>query len=145
MSVRAILGQQVSVKGASTLAGRVAEKFGAGYETARLFPPAGVLAEADLTTVGVTGQRARTIQDLARRVADGAGLFDASLDLDAFERNITLIPGIGPWTAQYIAMRLGEPDAFPAGDLHLRRSGLDAEAWRPWRAYAAFHIWRNSQ
>jgi AraC family transcriptional regulator, regulatory protein of adaptative response / DNA-3-methyladenine glycosylase II len=145
MSVRAILGQQVSVKGASTLAGRVAEKFGAAYETSRLFPPATALADADLTTVGVTGQRARTIQELARRVAGGEVLFDGSLDADAFEQRITQLPGIGPWTAQYIAMRLGEPDAFPAGDLHLKRSGLDAEAWRPWRAYAAFYIWRGSK
>lgn len=145
MSVRAILGQQVSVKGASTMAGRVAESFGEPYESGRLFPSAVVLAEADLTTVGVTGQRARTIQNLARKIAEGEKIFDGSQDAEAFERNITQIPGIGPWTAQYIAMRLGEPDAFPAGDLHLKRSGLDAEAWRPWRAYAAFYIWRNSK
>jgi AraC family transcriptional regulator of adaptative response / DNA-3-methyladenine glycosylase II len=145
MSVRAILGQQVSVKGASTMAGRVAEKFGAVYESARLFPPASVLAESDLTTVGVTGQRARTIQELARRIANSEVRFDGSLDADAFEKMITQIPGIGPWTAQYIAMRQGEPDAFPAGDLHLRRAGLDSEAWRPWRAYAAFYIWRGSK
>jgi AraC family transcriptional regulator, regulatory protein of adaptative response / DNA-3-methyladenine glycosylase II len=145
MSVRAILGQQVSVKGASTMAGRVAEKFGEPYEAARIFPPAATLAEADLTTVGVTGARARTIQELARRVANGETLFDASQDVESFEARLTELPGIGPWTAQYIAMRLGEPDAFPAGDLHLRRAGLESEAWRPWRAYAAFYIWRGSK
>jgi AraC family transcriptional regulator of adaptative response / DNA-3-methyladenine glycosylase II len=145
MSIHAILGQQVSVKGASTLAGRVAENFGDPYETARLFPSAAKLADADLTTVGVTGARARTIQELARRVAAGEKFFDASQDVEAFEKNLTQVPGIGPWTAQYIAMRLGEPDAFPAGDLHLRRSGLDSEPWRPWRAYAAFYIWRGSK
>jgi AraC family transcriptional regulator of adaptative response / DNA-3-methyladenine glycosylase II len=145
MSVRAILGQQVSVKGASTLAGRVAAKFGTPYEAAQLFPSAATLAEADLTSVGVTGARARTVQELARRVASGEMFYDASLDVEAFEKNLTKVPGIGPWTAQYIAMRLGEPDAFPAADLHLRRCGFDSEPWRPWRAYAAFHIWRGSR
>ncbi len=145
VSVRAILGQQVSVKGASTLAGRVVEKFGGSTDDGRLFPSADVLAEADLAGVGLTSGRARTIRELARTVAAGEAKFDGSLDVEAFEGKITQIPGIGPWTAQYIAMRLGEPDAYPAGDLHLRRAGMNSEAWRPWRAYAAFYIWRGPQ
>ena len=68
---------------------------------------------------------------------------DGSLDLETFEQKITGLPGIGPWTAQYIAMRLGEPDAFPSGDLYLREIARDAEAWRPWRAYAAMYWWKN--
>lgn len=143
MAVRAVLGQQVSVKGASTLAGRLAEKFGAAHDYGLLFPSADQLADADLSGIGLTGQRARTIGALARAVANREIIFDGSLDVDAFEQKITQIPGIGPWTAQYIAMRLGEPDAFPAGDLHLRRAAGDPEAWRPWRAYAAFCIWNS--
>jgi AraC family transcriptional regulator, regulatory protein of adaptative response / DNA-3-methyladenine glycosylase II len=145
MSVRAILGQQISVKGASTLAGRVAEKFGVAHEDGRLFPAADRLADADLTKIGLTGARARTVRDLARAVVNREIVFDGSLDVDGFEEKITRIAGIGPWTAQYIAMRLGEPDAFPAGDLHLRRVACEPEGWRPWRAYAAFYIWRGSK
>ena len=144
MSVRAILGQQVSVKGASTIAGRVAAAFGTdltmGLTRGLLFPGADALAEADLTRVGVTRQRAQSIRDLAQAVARGDVTFDGSLDPEEFEQRITRISGIGSWTAQYIAMRLGEPDAFPAGDLHLRRAAGSPEAWRPWRAYAAMHL-----
>lgn len=145
MSVRAILGQQVSVKGASTMAGRVAAAFGAPVPDGVLFPAADALAEADLTTVGVTRQRAKSIRDLAQAVARGEVAFDGSLNPDEFERQITRISGIGSWTAQYIAMRLGEPDAFPAGDLHLRRAAGTPDAWRPWRAYAAMYLWKGSQ
>jgi AraC family transcriptional regulator of adaptative response / DNA-3-methyladenine glycosylase II len=143
MSVRAILGQQVSVKGASTMAGRVAAAFGSSLPQGVLFPAADALAEADLTSVGVTRQRAQSIRDLARAVALREVTFDGSLDPDEFEKQITRISGIGPWTAQYIAMRLGEPDAFPAGDLHLRRAAGTPEAWRPWRAYAAMYLWKG--
>jgi len=145
MSVRAILGQQISVKGASTLAGRIVEKFGTACDAGRLFPSPETLAEADFAAIGLTTQRARTIRELARAVATRQMRFDSSLDVDAFEEKITQISGIGPWTAQYIAMRLGEPDAFPAGDLHLRRVPGESDAWRPWRAYAAFYIWRGSK
>jgi AraC family transcriptional regulator of adaptative response / DNA-3-methyladenine glycosylase II len=143
MSVRAILGQQVSVKGASTMAGRVAAAFGSPLSEGVLFPSADALAEADLTSVGVTRQRAQSIRDLARAVALHEVKFDSSLDPDEFEKQITRISGIGPWTAQYIAMRLGEPDAFPAGDLHLRRAAGTPDAWRPWRAYAAMYLWKG--
>ena len=145
MAVRAILGQQVSVKGASTLAGRVAAAFGVPFDGGFLFPTADVLAEADLAPVGLTRQRAQSIRGLAAAVALGNVPFDGSLEPDEFERTITQISGIGPWTAQYIAMRLGEPDAFPGGDLYLRPVAHEAESWRPWRAYAAMYFWRNSQ
>ena len=145
MSVRAILGQQVSVKGASTMAGRVAAAFGAESEDGVLFPPPDALAEADLTRVGVTRTRAQSIRALAAATARGEIAFHGALDAEKFEEAITHIPGIGPWTAQYVAMRLGEPDAFPAGDLYLRHVGKESEAWRPWRAYAAMYLWKGTQ
>ncbi len=145
MTVRAILGQQVSVKGASTMAGRVAAAFGSTREEGILFPSAESLAEADLVKVGLTRQRAASIRALARAVARGEIAFKGVLDTEQFEKRLTAIPGIGSWTAQYVAMRLGEPDAFPAGDLYLRHVGSESESWRPWRAYAAMYLWKGSQ
>lgn len=154
MAVRAILGQQVSVKGASTMAGRVAAEFGTALAGASacatnqaggvLFPCAEKLAGADLTRIGVTRQRANSIRDLAQAVACGEVRFDCAIEAEEFERRITKIKGVGAWTAQYIAMRLGEPDAFPAADLYLRRAAGDSELWRPWRAYAAMYIWKGN-
>ncbi len=144
MAVRAILGQQVSVKGASTMAGRVAARFGTSTEHGTVFPNAERLADADLSTIGLTRQRARTISELASAVKCGDVKFDGVADPDDFEKKITGIAGIGAWTAQYIAMRLGEPDAFPATDLYLKRACAESESWRPWRAYAAMHIWTGS-
>jgi AraC family transcriptional regulator of adaptative response / DNA-3-methyladenine glycosylase II len=144
MAVRAILGQQVSVKGASTMAGRVAAECGSPTPDGVLFPSAEKLAAADLTRVGVTRQRAASIRGLAQAVASGEVRFDGAIDPEEFESRITRIKGIGAWTAQYIAMRLGEPDAFPAADLYLRRAGGDSEKWRPWRAYAAMYIWKGN-
>jgi len=129
--VRAILGQQVTVKGATTLAGRITSKFGC-------FPAPKVLAGADLTTIGLPGARAQTLRTVA-----GAFATTPNQTVEALRG----LPGIGDWTAQYIAMRaFNEPDAFPASDLGLiRAAGKDvakrAEAWRPWRAYAAMHLW----
>jgi len=145
MAVRAILGQQVSVKGASTMTGRVASAYGTVLEDSVLFPPANVLAEADLTAVGVTRQRARSIRELAAAVAEGEIGFDGALDPPQLEERMTRISGIGPWTAQYLAMRLGEPDAFPADDLYLRDLAGHSGAWRPWRAYAAMYVWTGIQ
>ncbi len=142
MSVRAILGQQVSVKGASTIAGRVASEFGTAVEGGVSFPSADKLVDSDLTRVGVTRQRASSIRDLAQSVASNEIRFDAAIEPDEFERRITTIKGVGAWTAQYIAMRLGEPDAFPGTDLYLRKAANDHESWRPWRAYAAMYIWK---
>jgi AraC family transcriptional regulator of adaptative response / DNA-3-methyladenine glycosylase II len=139
IGVRAILGQQVSVKGATTMAGRLVAEFGGEN-----FPTPESLAEADLARIGLTRARAHSIRELASAVARKQIAFDASLGLDAFEEAMTKLPGIGPWTAQYIAMRIGEPDAFPSGDLYLRNFTKESEAWRPWRAYAAMYIWSQS-
>lgn len=161
LCVRAILGQQVSVAAATTLAGRMAAAFGRPVDSGdgtltHLFPVPAALAEADLTTIGVIRSRAATIGRLARAVADGSLILDGRGALDEKIGALCAILGIGPWTASYVAMRgLGEPDAFPEGDLGLRRAfggGMPApaavlrqaaEAWRPWRAYAAMYLWRS--
>jgi DNA-3-methyladenine glycosylase II len=110
------------------------------------------LASAKLVDVGLTGARAETIRALARAVCSGKINFEGVIDSDAFLKRLCEIPGIGKWTAQYVAMRaLGEPDAFPSSDLGLLRAlslgsarelEQRAEAWRPWRAYAAMYLWR---
>jgi AraC family transcriptional regulator of adaptative response / DNA-3-methyladenine glycosylase II len=155
LAVRAILGQQITVKGATALAGRIVQTFGQPFAAANnlthLFPLPEVLADAKLASVGMPGARAETIRALARAVCEGQISFDGVTDSDAFLTRLCEIPGIGKWTAQYVAMRaLGEPDAFPSGDVGLLRA-LDlensgelerrAEAWRPWRAYAAMYLW----
>jgi len=160
LAVRAILGQQVSVAAARTLAGRLAARLGAplpagapGVE--RLFPGPEALAAGDLDGLGLTGARVAALRGLARAVLAGPGLLSPGHDLDATVARLSALPGVGPWTAQYVAMRaLDEPDAFPEGDLGLARAvsrGAErctpaalrrrAEAWRPWRAYAAMHLW----
>jgi AraC family transcriptional regulator of adaptative response / DNA-3-methyladenine glycosylase II len=158
LAVRTILGQQVTVKGATTLAGRLAAMFGERSEHGLLFPTAEVLADADTRRIGLTRARTQTLRELARAVCRGAISFEGARSLDSFVEEFMAIPGIGAWTAQYVAMRaLGEPDAFPASDLGLRRaiagSGGSitakvleerADAWRPWRAYAAMHLWMAS-
>ena len=145
LAVRAILGQQVTVKGASTLAARLVERFGA--------PKPQILAEADLTRIGLTKARAESLRALARAVCDGSLSFDGSAVPGEFIGRMCELPGVGPWTANYIAMRaLGDPDAFPASDLGLlKASGVSsarrleemAEAWRPWRSYAAIYLWES--
>jgi len=153
ISVRAVLGQQVSVAGATTLAGRVVERFGtpvpglAALGLTHRFPEAAALADADLTSVGVTTARARALNALAAAVAAGDLELDRSGGLDDTIAELRSLPGFGPWTANYVAMRAcGERDAFPASDLGLRRALGDdptarAEAWHPWRAYGAMHVW----
>jgi AraC family transcriptional regulator of adaptative response / DNA-3-methyladenine glycosylase II len=157
LAVRAILGQQVSVAGASTLAGRLVRLFGrptgAGEGLTHVFPKPNELADADIAQIGLPAKRAETIRGLAQAVADGRIVFDGRVNLKEFQSAICRISGIGDWTAQYIAMRaLGDPDAFPANDLGLlQHSGFStgaqlarrAEAWRPWRAYAAMYLWRG--
>lgn len=160
LGVRAVLGQQVSVKAATTLAGRFATTFGEPIETpfpelTRLGPTPGRIAEArldELTGVGVIAARAECLRALARAVCDGDVSLSPDPDPASCVERLQAIPGVGPWTAHYIAMRsLRWPDAFPHGDLGLRkavggRSAVElleqAEAWRPWRAYAAMHLWR---
>jgi AraC family transcriptional regulator, regulatory protein of adaptative response / DNA-3-methyladenine glycosylase II len=155
LAVRAILGQQVTVAGATTLAGRIAKTFGQPLAKANglthLFPTPEIIADAKLTGVGLTEKRGQTIRALARAVRDGHIAFDRVIDSESFLQRLCEIPGIGKWTAQYVAMRaLGEPDAFPVGDLGLIRAldlhnprELDkrVEPWRPWRAYACMYLW----
>jgi AraC family transcriptional regulator of adaptative response / DNA-3-methyladenine glycosylase II len=149
LAVRAILGQQISVRAASTIAGRVVDLFGAAIPgpagTERLFPPAARLVRAEIERAGVVRVRAEAIRRLARRAAAG----------DLVLSSLTSIPGVGPWTAQYVAMRaFGEPDAFPSGDLVLRqvtgsRTAGELERrsgpWRPWRAYAVMLLWQGAK
>jgi AraC family transcriptional regulator of adaptative response / DNA-3-methyladenine glycosylase II len=158
-ALRAVLGQQVSVAAATTLAGRVAHAFGEPIETpyaqlSRLVPDAAAIAAASeqaIAALGVMPARARTLRALAQAVCDGELSLDARPDPQSTSAALARVPGIGPWTAQYIAMRvLADPDAFPASDLGVRKAlggvsvaaGLArAEHWRPWRAYAAMHLW----
>jgi AraC family transcriptional regulator of adaptative response / DNA-3-methyladenine glycosylase II len=158
LAVRAILGQQITVKGATVLAGRIVKSFGQPFSMVggltHLFPPPAILADADLITVGLTRARAETIRALARAVCAGQINFTGIVETGLFLARLCEIPGIGRWTAQYVAMRaLGEPDAFPPGDLGLLRAltleshrELDQRAvgWRPWRAYAAMYLWNSS-
>jgi AraC family transcriptional regulator, regulatory protein of adaptative response / DNA-3-methyladenine glycosylase II len=163
LAVRAVLGQQVSVAGAVTIAGRLVRAFGRPLENApaawltHLFPRPDALAAADLSGFGVPRARAETIREIARRVADGRLLLDSPAGLEETVARLQEVPGIGPWTAHYIALRaLGEPDAFPASDLGLRRAlatngrmpnerevEARAESWRPWRAYAVLALWSH--
>jgi AraC family transcriptional regulator, regulatory protein of adaptative response / DNA-3-methyladenine glycosylase II len=164
-AVRAVLGQQVSVRGAVTLASRLVDRFGEGIPglpaagPCRLFPEPAALASADVEAIGVPGVRAGAVRGLAARVRDGAVDLSGSRGAEALEQELTAIAGIGAWTARYLSLRLlGEPDAFPDGDLALlralRRLGEDpgpaglsrrAEAWRPWRAYATLHLWTSEE
>ncbi|MCP3977793.1 MAG: helix-turn-helix domain-containing protein [bacterium] len=160
LAVRAVLGQQVTVRGATTLAGRLVERFGGrlarpalGLE--RLFPRADELVDADLASIGMPRKRAEALRELARAVVERRVSLDGSADHDESVRQLTALPGIGPWTAEYVALRaLRTPDAFPSSDLGLRQAVSEdgtpvspkrmneiAEPWRPWRAYAALHLW----
>jgi AraC family transcriptional regulator of adaptative response / DNA-3-methyladenine glycosylase II len=163
LAVRAILGQQITVAAARGLAGKLVERHGrrlalAGAPAAltHVFPRPEALAGADLAILGMPRARAAALAGLAATVAGDRGLFGPSADLDAAIARLRALDGIGEWTAQYIAMRaLSEPDAFPAADIGLLRALADdsgkrpspaellarAEAWRPWRAYAAIHLW----
>ena len=159
LSVRAILGQQISVAAATTIAGRLAKRFGTAIHARddldRIFPTAAQLAEAPIEEVGVIAARAEAIRTLARAVAVGSVTFATTSGGDGISTTLQALPGIGPWTAQYIAMRaLGEPDAFPSGDLVLQRmaGGCTArelerrsEQWRPWRAYAVMLLWQAAK
>jgi AraC family transcriptional regulator of adaptative response / DNA-3-methyladenine glycosylase II len=160
LAVRAILGQRISVRAATTLAGRLAEKLGEPIETPfpslnRLAPAAERFAsvkESELTALGISATRAGSIKALAQAVASGNVDLQPGPDPESVIPALQELPGIGDWTAQYIAMRaLRWPDAFPAADLGLLkalratspRQLLDlAAAWRPWRAYAAMYLWQ---
>jgi AraC family transcriptional regulator of adaptative response / DNA-3-methyladenine glycosylase II len=161
MAVRAILGQQVTVVAARTVAGRFAAAFGDSIETpfaslTTLFPPAtrvAALSPSDVARLGVPAARARTVVALAAAVADGRLVLMPNADVEATLDALRTLPGVGEWTAQYIAMRaLSWPDAFPHTDLGVmkalgetspRRVLAAGEAWRPWRAYAVIHLWQS--
>jgi AraC family transcriptional regulator of adaptative response / DNA-3-methyladenine glycosylase II len=161
VAVRAILGQQVSVAAARTLAGRFAKKFGAEIETpfdtlTTVFPTPAEVADATpggITKCGVTSARARTLLGLARAMCNGGLNLTPGADVEATLDKLRALPGIGEWTAQYIAMRaLAWPDAFPHSDLGIlkamkltdpKRALAAAENWRPWRAYAVMHLWQS--
>jgi AraC family transcriptional regulator, regulatory protein of adaptative response / DNA-3-methyladenine glycosylase II len=177
LAVRAVLGQQVSVRGASTLAGRLAARHGTPVDAPPdpagqpgsgapgagpaagpagapgpltvLFPRPAELADADLSGLGLTTGRQVTLRTLAAACATGALSLDPGADPEETAARLAELPGVGPWTVAYIMMRgAGDPDAFPGSDLGLRRAmarlGLEpghAGRWRPWRAYAAVHLW----
>ena len=159
LAIRTILGQQVTVKGATTLAGRLARTLGQPFSApgglTHIFPPPDVLADANLDGLGLTKARSETIRALARAACDGRIGFEGVASSEDFMARMCEIPGIGKWTAQYVAMRaLGEPDAFPSGDLGLLRAlALEspgelerrAEAWRPWRSYASMYLWTSCE
>jgi AraC family transcriptional regulator of adaptative response / DNA-3-methyladenine glycosylase II len=169
LTVRAILGQQVSVAAATTLSGRLAKRYGEPHNVEvpdvpdvespfMIFPRAEKLLRARLGDLGIIRSRADTIRRVAKAAVEGDISFDPSQDIAEFRSSLVAIKGIGEWTAQYVAMRaLKDPDAFPHADLGLLRAfdapdrerlkpaelKLRAEAWRPWRAYAALLMWSS--
>ena len=162
LAVRAVLGQQISVAGATTLTQRLVEQYGEDRlikrdNLDRAFPKPEAMANASLEKIGLPKSRAATLRAMAQALIDSEISFQSGQNLDAFITNFTSLPGIGPWTAQYVAMRaLRQPDAFPAGDLIVqqvmggdkrlseRETDLQSQAWRPWRSYAVLHLWHLS-
>jgi DNA-3-methyladenine glycosylase II len=163
--VRAIVGQQVSVKAATTIIGRLVQRAGERIEghpheaTARRFPTPAALAAVDLEKIGMPGKRVAALQGFAHAVATGDVPVDSNVvDLTALRAALLALPGIGPWTVEYVAMRVWrDPDAWPAWDLVLMQSicardpslvrptqqRARTDNWRPWRAYAAMHLWNE--
>jgi len=164
VAMRAVIGQQVSVAAARTFTARLAQAYGEPLPPdfadglQHLFPTPEALADADLSAIGLTRSRADTVRTVARAVLNGDVDFRSERTLEEFVSRWVALPGIGPWTASYIAMRgLGHPDAFPADDLVLQKAvptdgsrmtakalTARAQAWRPWRAYAVMHVWKDS-
>jgi AraC family transcriptional regulator, regulatory protein of adaptative response / DNA-3-methyladenine glycosylase II len=159
-AVRAIIGQQISVAGARTLVGRLVTALGEPLAVpdgslTHTFPSPEVIAEANMSKLGITQKRIMALQALAQSIVRQDLVLDASADREETATRLQALPGVGPWTAAYIVMRaLSDPDAFPASDLGVRRVfeqyGLAAdmksimqrtEAWRPWRAYATQYLW----
>ncbi len=162
VAVRAVLGQQINVAAATTLSHRLVDGFGEHRIGGRLgldrvFPTPERLVEAPLEKIGLPKVRAATVRALAKGCLDGIIGFGPGQRLDAFISDFTALPGIGDWTAQYVAMRaFSHPDAFPAGDLvlqqvlgeekrlSLRETERRSQIWRPWRAYAVLYLWHLS-
>jgi AraC family transcriptional regulator of adaptative response / DNA-3-methyladenine glycosylase II len=161
LAIRAILGQQITVKGATTLSGRLVEEYGRRVEGGFVFPRPKDLAHARFTRVGLPKTRAAALRSLAGACARGDLRLEPGNDVGVTTACLMSLPGVGDWTAQYIAMRaLGEPDAFPSTDLGLLKAAGQltgqagtavrparlrdiAESWRPWRAYGAMHLWQS--
>jgi AraC family transcriptional regulator of adaptative response / DNA-3-methyladenine glycosylase II len=161
MAVRAVLGQQITVRAAQTLAGRVALAMGDRVETPfaaihRTFPTPSRIAAAspdELGRLGIISSRTGAILALARACASGSLVLAPGVDVEDTMHRLRQIPGIGEWTAQYVAMRaLTWPDAFPHTDYGVKKALGEsspsrvmtlAEGWRPWRAYATLHLWRS--
>lgn len=163
LAIRAVLGQQITVVAAIRLAGKLVAQYGAPLETpcagiTHVFPSAEVLAAADLATLGMPKARGRTLSGVAQALLDDPELFEPKASLKEGVARLVALPGIGDWTAQYIAMRqMREADAFASGDIGLinalaaleggpvsaRQLLARAEAWRPLRAYAAQHLWTS--
>jgi len=159
---RAVLGQQVSVKGARTLAARLVASMGEPLTTpidgvTHVFPSAAAIATASPTDFAMPTARGRALINACERLATGDIVIDAGSDRDEIRRQLESLPGIGPWTASYIALRsLGDPDVFLPTDIGVRNAlrslGVDstpkaaerlAESWRPWRSYALHHLWAS--
>ncbi len=161
VGIRAIVGQQISVAAANTIIARIVKRHGTAVTglgdlgLSHLFPKAEVLARSDLAGLGLNNSRQRAIATFSSSVVDGTLDLSRSRELDQLIKSLTSIPGLGQWTAQYIALRMGEADAFPATDLGLRRtfasiSGCDLSEitgrnwptnWQPYRATAAICLW----
>jgi AraC family transcriptional regulator, regulatory protein of adaptative response / DNA-3-methyladenine glycosylase II len=159
-AIRAVLGQHVSIAAARTVSARLVAAHGNPLDEpdgslTHAFPTPDALAAAALDGAGLPRTRRETLHELVGRLAGGELRLDGGADRDEVERRLLEIPGVGPWTATYILLRaLGDPDAFPAGDLGLRRAARKlrlpssaaaltarSQRWRPWRAYAAHHLW----
>ncbi|MGH7180634.1 MAG: DNA-3-methyladenine glycosylase 2 [Nitrospiraceae bacterium] len=161
IAVRAILGQQVTVAAARTVAGRFAAALGDPIDTpftelTTVFPSAARVADTPVDLIarlGMPGMRARTVVALARSVVNGSLMLMPNTDIETTLERLRVLPGVGEWTAQYIAMRvLAWPDAYlhtdhgvmkALGETHARRALEAAEVWRPWRAYAVMHLWNS--
>jgi len=164
LAVRAVLGQQITVPGAIRLAGALVARFGERLREpdgalTHVFPDPAALADADPATLGMPRSRGVALLAVAAAVVADPHIFAAGRGLEEAVAQLRALPGIGEWTAQYIAMRqLREPDAFPAADIGLMRAMANsdgvrpsvnallarAETWRPWRAYAAQHLWASA-
>ena len=159
IAIRTIVGQQVSVAGATTVTGRLIDRHGAPVPSERpglthAFPTPEVLAEADLSGLGLNGARMETITRVSAAVAAGTVTLGRGIPAEEMTAQLVAIKGIGPWTASYIAMRVPrDPDSFPGGDLGVRKAFAYlggkgdvadwAERWRPWRSYAVMHLWAS--
>jgi AraC family transcriptional regulator of adaptative response / DNA-3-methyladenine glycosylase II len=162
LALRAVIGQQVSVAGARTVAAGLVARYGEPLAApadglTHRFPAAKVLAGVDPEDLPMPRSRGRTLVGLARALAEGEVILDPGVDRDEVADRLLALPGIGPWTVAYVRVRaLGDPDAFLPTDLGVRRAlgrlgqpddprgaAALAERWRPWRSYALFHLWAS--